>query len=147
VRVFSDTTKDVVDINNSPRGGVVRFYDEDGEEIVFVGAGQSGNGGLMLERSDQAQTIIMGVNKNVPWMEFAVKGRSSPAMQLGPGDAGNLGLRIWNTANKEVINLEEMPLGDGGIWIGNVNGGTAATIAPNKDGVGIFHGITLPGIP
>ena len=27
---------------------------------------------------------------------------------------------------------------------GNAAGGTAATIAPNRDGVGMFHGLTAP---
>jgi hypothetical protein len=109
-----------------------------------------GRGVLTLSDPSRDENVRMGINSFYqPDIEFEQGGVRQ--VQLGPGTAGTMGLRIWKgpAGGPEVVTLEDLPGGDGGggLMIHNASGGTAATIVPNKDGVGVFHGIAVPLMP
>ena len=126
------------------KGGDAQIFAADGSLLADIGVGASGSAGFLIKSQDQSKAVVLRTDQQFPDLQFTSRGRLRPLMQLGPEPTGSMGLRIWNGTEQIVIRLEEMPNAGGGLWVGNKMGGTAATIAPNDSGVGIFHGITLP---
>lgn len=123
------------------RGGRIFLFDSSGAEVAAFGASETRLGGsIVVQTPDGGSHIGMAFNGNTGYLQIDSNGTMQA--ELGPGRRSSMGLHIWNPSKAEVVALEAMPGGNGGLWIGNMRGGTAATIAPNKDGVGIYHGIT-----
>jgi hypothetical protein len=128
-------------VSESAHGGRVSIFDSGGVEVASIGSSAStGNGSMLVHTANGQSEVGVGFNGSIGMLQIDSNGKK--LAQLGPGLRAPMGLMIWNSAEAEVVSLEAMPSGDGGLWIGNTKGGTAATIAPNKDGVGIYHGIT-----
>jgi hypothetical protein len=126
-------------------GGIVTIFDGKGGNAVTLGTGATGDPGLEIAHPSGGE-ILLKVNGNgLGTLQYTSGGKK--VAELAPGNKDQMGLRIFNKSGAEVLSLEALPNGNGGLRIGNSRGGTAATIAPNDDGVGVFHGITIPLLP
>ena len=145
-RVITRDGKEIFEVNADSAGGYAIFRDVQGKNVAQIGVGEtSKNGVLALYNPSGNATVLLGLDRpGQGHLEFGFLGKKT--VEIAPGDKEQMGLRIWNPSTLEVITLEAMPDGNGGLMIHNKNGGFAATITPNKDGVGVFHGITLPVI-
>jgi Collagen triple helix repeat (20 copies) len=147
-KVLSKDGKTILEVDSAAMGPRLELFGQDGKTgIAVLGAGTSTpNGTLLLRNTDHNKLIALGVDGyGAPRMEMD-EGEQKIA-ELAPGKLGTMGLRIWNESHNEVVTLEairpgEDTTGGGGLMIHNYTGGVAATIAPNRFGVGIYHGIT-----
>ena len=98
---------------------------------------------LKLNDQGAKNTVALGFAQDGYRLEFDAG--SAKVAEIANGLKGTIGFRIFG-GGAELISLEQLPggYGGGGLKIGNAAGGTAATIAPRKDGVGVFYGFTLP---
>ncbi len=128
------------------KGGRLLVFDSGGAEVASIGTSPNkGNGSTIVQTPDGNSQVALGFSGNMGFLLIGSNGKKWA--ELAPGTRSPMGLRIWNGNSQEVITLETMPDGNGGLKIGNKNGGAASMIAPNKDGVGVFYGITLPLMP
>jgi hypothetical protein len=147
-RVLSKDGKTIFEVDSGAMGSRLELFGPDGKRgIAMLGAGTSTpNGTLLLREIDPPKLIAIGVDGHGdPRLEMDEG--SQKIAELAPGKLGTMGLRIWNEGHNEVVTLEaispgEDTTGGGGLMIHNYTGGVAATIAPNRFGVGIYHGIT-----
>ena len=122
-------------------GGRILVFNSVGAEIASIGASVARDSGSVAVQTPNGQSHAgLAFNGNIGFLQIDSDGKN--LAELGSGIRSPMGLHLWNTTSAEVVSLEAMPDGNGGLRIGNSKGGTAATIAPNHDGVGIFHGIT-----
>jgi hypothetical protein len=133
-------------VDAGPGGSYASFFNTSDQILLQLGVSPAtGKGSLIMMNPTHDAKMLMWMDPNSEGhLEFSHSGLKTA--ELAPGNKGTMGLRIFNKSHQEVITLEEMPSGEGagggGLMIHNASGGDAATIAPNKDGVGIFHGIT-----
>jgi hypothetical protein len=136
----------IFEVGETGGGGDLRIFNSTGARVVETGAStKNNNGGLsVFNSSGNSQATLTVEADGSGRLTYTVLGRKTA--ELASGLQGQMGLRIWNGSNIEVVTLENLPggFGGGGLMIHNAMGGAAATIAPNKDGVGMFHGITAP---
>lgn len=145
----------VVQVINSGKKIVEMGYDTDsgnpgfslwstsGTKTVDLSNSSREDAHLKLNDQGAKNTVALGFAQDGYRLEFDAGG--AKAAEIANGLKGTIGFRIFNGA-AELISLEQLPggYGGGGLKIGNATGGTAATIAPRKDGVGVFYGFTLP---
>jgi hypothetical protein len=130
-------------INNGGKGGRLQLFDASGALIATIGTSQAGTGGVAVLHS--GGLVGLGFRPGARYGTMQILGPDRVRVaELGSGNKDQMGLRIFNPSGTEVVTLEDLAggFGGGGLMIHNAIGGSAATIAPNKDGVGIFHGIT-----
>jgi len=153
VNLWNEDGENVVylGVNSASHAGLILMNDRNGQNVAQMGVSPaSGNGGLLFKSPDDSAHLLLSLDMNRQGhLEFSQSGLKTA--ELAPGNKGTMGLRIFNESHQEVITLEELSSGEaaggGGLEIHNASGGTAATIVPNKDGVGVFHGIAVPLIP
>ncbi len=153
VNIWNEDEEKVVYLgaHSTSHGGLILMNDRNGQNVAQMGVSPaSGNGGLLFKSPDDSAHLLLALDMNRQGhLEFSQSGLKTA--ELAPGNKGTMGLRIFNESHQEVVTLEEIPSGEaaggGGLEIHNASGGTAATIVPNKDGVGVFHGITIPLMP
>jgi Collagen triple helix repeat (20 copies) len=146
--VIMDNTRLTMEMGYDTDTGLPGFgiWNTSGRKVVTLQNSVAENGFLKLSDVSGQKDVALGIDEQFGHrLEFGTSGLKR--LELAPGDKAQIGLRIWNEAEREVVTLEQKPDGSGGLRIGNVIGGTAATIGINKNGVGVFYGITLPLIP
>ena len=149
-RVVDQAGKTLLEVTKDGKGGQVKVFSSNGALVVELGTGTAvGNGYVAtLSASDFHTRAMLGVDTTgTGRLEFETQGHK--AAEIATGTLGTMGLRLWNSSQREVITLEDVQTGEdttggGGLMIHNSAGGVAATILPNHSGVGIFHGITIP---
>jgi hypothetical protein len=119
------------------------LWSTSGTKTVELSNSKSEDAHLKLNDHGAKNTVALGFAQDGYRLEFDAGGQK--AAEIANGLKGTIGFRIFDGA-AELISLEQLPggYGGGGLRIGNAAGGTAATIAPRKDGVGVFYGFTLP---
>lgn len=134
-------------VDNDGKGGRIQVFDAGGAFIAALGTSRSGTGSVGIFKSNEI--VGMGFPEGAPHGTVQIYSQGSRLGELGPGSNGQMGLRIWGSAGgPEVMTVESLKDGSGGgIMIHNAIGGVAATIAPNKQGIGVFHGISIPLMP
>jgi hypothetical protein len=129
--------------NTSGGGGDLRIYNSNGASVLEAGAStKNNNGGLSVFSSAGSSRATLTVEADgTGRLSYTVLDRKTAELASGP--KGQMGLRIWNGSNIEVVTLESKPDGTGGLMIHNITGGPAATISVTNN-LGFFYGITLP---
>jgi Collagen triple helix repeat (20 copies) len=143
-----DNNRKTMEMGYDTNTGLPGFgiWNTSGQKVVTLQNSVAENGFLKLSDVSGQKDVAVGIDEQfMHRLQFSTRGLKR--LELAPGDKAQPGLRIWNDAEREVVTLEQKPDGSGGLRIGNVIGGTAATIGINKNGVGVFYGITLPLIP
>jgi len=141
------TGKVLFEVVEDVNGGTARVFSSGGAKVAEMKADSyQGSGAVVAWSLDQNSQAAMGFGDSSIG-RFQLISNGVRTAELAPGSRSPMGFRLFNGAGLEVISLEVMPDGNGGLKIGNSRGGTAATIVPNKDGVGVFHGIAVPLIP
>jgi hypothetical protein len=145
----------VLQVTNSNKKIVEMGYDTDsgnpgfslwntsGKKTVDLSNSSREDAHLKLNDHGATNTVALGFAQDGYRLEFDAG--SKKVAEIANGNKGQIGFRIFDGA-AELISLEQLSggYGGGGLKIGNATGGTAATIAPRKDGVGVFYGFTLP---
>jgi hypothetical protein len=138
------TGKVLAQIINNGKGGRIQMLDANGTLVATIGTSPAGTGSVAAYHANDVVGLTYPPNARYGALQMFSSGQR--VAELAPGVMNQMGLRIFNPSGVEVVTLENLAggFGGGGLMIHNAIGGSAATIAPNKDGVGIFHGITIP---
>jgi len=119
-----------------------RVFDASGDVMAEVES-SARNDGHASFYDNHGNAVSLGFASLGYRLEFDSGGNKDA--EIAQGTQGTIGFRIYG-AGAELVSLERLPggSGGGGLRIGNATGGAACAIAPNKDGVGVFYGLTLP---
>ena len=139
------SNKKIVEMGYDTDSGNPGFslWSTSGTKTVDLSNSKREDAHLKLNDQGAKNTVALGFAQDGYRLEFDAG--SAKVAEIANGLKGTIGFRIFG-GGAELISLEQLPggYGGGGLKIGNAAGGTAATIAPRKDGVGVFYGFTLP---
>jgi hypothetical protein len=119
------------------------MYNSDGAFVLEAGSSdRTHNGGLSVRNASSTSIATLTVESDGSGrLTYAELGKKTA--ELANGDKGQMGLRIWNGSNREVVTLESKPDETGGLMIHNAAGGPAASISVTNN-LGFFYGVSLP---
>jgi hypothetical protein len=102
---------------------------------------KNNNGGLSVFNSTYTSQATLTVDTDDSGrLTYTVLGRKTA--ELANGDKGQMGLRIWNGSNIDVVVLEAKPDGTGGLVIGDSQGIGKASMGVNKGDLGVIYGLS-----
>ena len=140
-----DNTKKIIEMGYDTDTHIpgLSLFSAAGNKVVELSNSSRDDGHLLLHDSDATNTVALGFAKDGYRLEFDAGGLK--VAEIANGNKGQIGFRVLD-GGVEMLTLEKLPggFGGGGLRIANATGGTAATITPNKDGVGVYHGIAFP---
>jgi hypothetical protein len=118
------------------------MFNSSGERVLEAGAStKTDNGGLSVFNSYGTNLATLTVEADGSGrLTYTVAGRKTA--ELANGNKGQMGLRIWNDSDNNVVALEAKPDGTGGLAIGDSQGVGKASISVNKGGLGVIYGLS-----